>query len=329
MGYSLPETALGDGVNHNPFNSEASLAGWDIPPIGLGTAAWGSPYPQVPRSQAIELCQFALEQDLAFFDTAPKYNSEKSETWLGMALKGVPRSRFIISTKVAYPKTPTGAMARPAWTREGVLRSVETSLKRLGLSTIDILHLHDPDWNSENVIEVAYPTLIELRDQGVVRAIGVGVNYWEILEQFLGRADFDCFLLAGRYTLLEHKSLDFLNRCQARRIPAFLGGVYNSGILATGAVPRARYNYREATPEIMEQVRRIEVVCTRYQVPLHAAALQFPLAHPTVKSLVIGASSRPEFAAALQAQCLPIPPQLWQDLRHEGLLPDSVPIPGA
>jgi D-threo-aldose 1-dehydrogenase len=323
-------------VNHNPIYREAPLAGWDIPPIGLGTAAWGPPYPPVPRSQAIEVCQFALDQGLAFFDTAPKYSSGKSEAWLGMVLKGVPRSQFIISTKVAYPN-PQGVLrnkqegnsARPAWTREGVLRSVETSLKRLGLSTIDILHLHDPDWTTENDIEVAYPTMVELRDQGLVRAIGVGVNHWEILEKFMGQTDFNCFLLAGRYTLLEHKSLDFLNRCQAHRIPNFLGGVYNSGILATGAIPGARYNYREATPEIIEQVRRIETICTRHRVPLHAAALQFPLAHPAVKSLVIGASSRAEFAAALSGQSLPIPPQLWEDLRQEGLLPDSVPVPGA
>lgn len=306
---------------HNPFF-------WDIPPVGLGTAAWGAPYPPVPQTQAIDVCLFALEQERTFFDTAPTYSGGQSESWLGIALKGVPRDHYILSTKVAHPQKKPGD-PKATWTRDGVLRSVETSLKRLGIDVIDILHLHDPDWYTENALEEAYPTMVELRDQGLVRAIGVGVNHWEILEKFMAeQVDFNCFLLAGRYTLLEQNSYDFLNKCQSRNIPNILGGVYNSGILATGAVPGARYNYRPAPPEVLERVGRIEAVCARYQVPLQAAALQFPLAHPAIKSLVIGASGREEFRLALAAQCMQIPHQLWGDLRAEGLLSEVVPVPG-
>ena len=308
-------------VEHGP-------AAWEIPPIGVGTASWGSPYPSVPQEQAIELVHYALSAEKAFFDTAPAYAHGLSEQWLGQGLRGVDRQRFIVSSKAGHGYGDDGKFFWD-WSREGILRSVETSRSRLGIEQIDILHLHDLDSHYKEALSGAYPTLLELRQQGVIRAIGAGVTRWQTLLKLVRDADFDCFLLAGRYTLLEQGALELLDGCQQKGIAIFLGGVYNSGILATGAVPGARYEYRPASPEILERVRSIEKVCARYAVPLQAAALQFPLAHPAVKTLVIGSSSAEEHRSTLSFQCLPIPPEMWLELRSEGLLNPRVPAPGS
>ena len=163
--------------------------------------------------------------------------------------------------------------------------------------------------------------------QGILKAIGAGLNQWELLEEFADEADFDCFLLAGRYTLLEQAAIRLLNKCQAKGIGVILGGIYNSGILATGAIPGAKYDYQDASPEIMERVRQIQTVCARYQVPINMAAIQFPLAHPAVTSLIVGAESVAQVKANQAALTGYIPPELWSDLKKEGLIEDLAATP--
>ena len=307
-----------------------SPVSWQLPPIGVGTGAWGSPFPPLAQEKAVELVEFTLSQGLAFFDTAPAYAHGLSEPWLGLGLRGVARDRFLVSTKVGRYWGEDG-LSHTDWSRDGILRSVETSRKRLRLEQIDIVHLHDLGWPPESYQQAmagADPTLVELRAQGVIRAIGAGVNRPNVLLDLTRQAPFDCFLLANRYTLLEQGALELLDVCQAQGIAIFLGGVYNTGILATGAIPEAHYDYRPAPPQIVERVQQIEAVCTRYAVPLRAAALQFPLAHPAVKSLVIGTRSPEEFADTLALQCHPIPAEFWNDLLAGGLLLPESPLPG-
>lgn len=198
----------------------------------------------------------------------------------------------------------------------------------MGVDRIDILLIHDPDDHYREALDVVFPILADLRSQGVIQAVGAGMNQWQMELQFAREADFDCFLLAGRYTLLEQSSLDeFLPYCVAHRISLLLGGVLNSGILATGAVPGATYNYEQAPAEVADRVRRIEAVCVRYNIPLRIAALQFPLAHPAVASLVVGARSPAEVQANIDALNVQIPTDLWDELRAEGLLHPAAPVP--
>lgn len=241
----------------------------------------------------------------------------------------------MLATKVGHLVTPTGAVTLD-YTRAGVLRSIEASLARLQLERLDIVHIHEPITITAKTrqafrraaLEEVFPVLAELRDAGVIGAVGAGLNEWELLADFARQADFDCFLLAGRYTLLEQGALDqFLPLCQAKNISVLLGGVYNSGILATGARPGAQYNYADAPPEIMARVKRIEAICRSHGVPLNVAALQFPAAHPAVTSLIIGAVSAAEVAANLQSLAWPVPAALWRDLQAAGLLHQAAPTP--
>ena len=293
--------------------------------LGLGCAPLADYFTRIPDQQAIDLICYALEKGTNFFDTAPRYGHGLSEQRLGMALYNVPRERYVLATKVGW--LISGERMRADFSRDGILRSLESSLKRLGLERVDIVHLHDPDNHYRQALDEAFPILAELRAQGVIGAIGAGMNQWQMLADFAREADFDCFMMAGRYTLLEQQSLDFLDLCQARGISVFLGGVYNTGILATGANPNARYNYRQAPSDVMDRVQQIETVCQAYGVPLRSAALQFPLAHPAVASIVIGAESADEFAQAFEGLCWHIPPGLWHDLQELDLIDKTVPIP--
>jgi len=299
------------------------------PRLALGTGPLGNLYQVIPEKQAVETIQAAFNSGVHFFDTAPLYGAGLSERYLGTALRGIPRDQYVLSTKVGRLEQPDGSIRfdKLDFTRDGVRRSFEVSLERLKIERIDILHMHDPDDHYRDVLDFAFPALAELRSQGVIRAIGAGMNQWQMLAEFARHADFDCFLLAGRYTLLEQGGLELFSLCQAKKISIFLGGVYNSGILATGARPGAKYNYVDAPPEILERVRRIEAVCARHGVSLRSAALQFPRAHPAVHALLVGAQSATEFNETLQALRAPIPPKLWTELRAEGLLAESVPVP--
>lgn len=295
--------------------------------MGLGTGPLSGLYRSISQEQASEIVHYALDNGIRFIDTAPYYGSGLSEHYLGVALAHVPRSSYVLATKVGRLITPEGK-ATFDFTRDGILRSIEASLKRLHLDYIDILHIHDPDQYYREALDTAFPALAELRSQGMVKAIGAGMNQWQMLTDFARHADFNCFLLAGRYTLLEQGALDeFLPLCQTKGISVFLGGIYNSGILATGAKPGARYNYQDASPEILERVQRFEAVCIRYGVPLYVAALQFPLAHPAVTALIVGTEYENKIAMNLQALHTPIPAELWTALQEEGLLRKDAPIP--
>ncbi len=303
----------------------SKLAAWPMPRIGLGTG-WWTARNAIPQEQVIELTRFVLSRPSPFFDTAPLYGSGVSETWLGAPLQEIARASYLLASKAGYA-IDSGSQARTDLSRDGILRSVENSLKRLGVGYLDIAHVHDPDGFLKEALDIALPTLCELRDQGVIRAVGAGMNQWPMLAEFARHADVDCFLLAGRYTLLEQKSLPLLDLCLEKGIALFLGGVYNTGILATGAVPEAKYNYVPAPPPIMERVKRLEAICARHDVSLQAAALQFPLAHPAVCTLIIGANSVSEFTSALTAVEAPIAPGFWDELRGEGLIEAEALVP--
>jgi D-threo-aldose 1-dehydrogenase len=216
------------------------------------------------------------------------------------------------------------------YSRDGVLRSLEESRKRLGIDKIDIVYIHDPDVNDsfKQALEEAFPTLAELKSQGVIGAIGAGMNQAEMLCDFAKNADFDCFLLAGRYTLLDQIALkELLPLCQQKNISIIIGGAYNSGILATGAVEGAHYNYAPAPPEIMEKTRKIETVCARFNIPMKAAALQFPFGHPTVVSNIPGVKTKDRFEENLSLFTHPVPAEFWAALKAENLIVAEAPVP--
>lgn len=308
-----------------PDTRPVGRTGLTVSRIGFGTAPIGRA--TVPEADAIAAAESALAAGVTLFDTAPLYGAGRAERLLGAALRGVPRDSYVLSTKVGRIVTPDGRIVR-ADTRDGVLRSIEASLARLGVGRLDIVLLHDPDDHEREALDAVFPALAELRSQGVIRAIGAGMNQWEMPARFARAADFDCFLLAGRYTLLEQTAAaTFLPLCRERGIGVFLGGVYNSGVLATGPTERATYNYKPLPPGVRERVGRIAATCERFGVPLHTAATQFPLAHPAVTSAVLGAVSPAEVAANLAALTDPVPQALWDALREDGLLDPAAPTP--
>ncbi len=312
---------LGESFPQRPVGRTALT----VPTLGLGTAPFSR---DVTEAVAVETVGAALAAGARFIDTAPLYGAGRAERFVGVALRGVPRDSYILATKVGRRFDQEGGAVRFDYSRDGVLRSIEGSLNRLGIDRIDILHIHDPDNHYREALENAYPTLAELRDQGVIGAVGAGMNQWQMEADFARDAAFDCFLLAGRYTLLEQTALDtFLPLCQGKPIGIFGGGVYNSGILATGVQPGATYNYAPAPPAIAERVARLAASCDRHGVALQTAAARFPLAHPAITALLIGARSPAEYADTIAALRTPIPPALWADLKAEGLLHPDAPVP--
>jgi D-threo-aldose 1-dehydrogenase len=295
--------------------------------FGLGTAPLANLYNPVSEADAIATVQAAYNSGVRLFDTAPLYGRGLSEARVGRALAGYPRESYVISTKVGRVLSDDQSSLHFDYTRDGVLRSLEGSLKRLGMDYVDILHIHDPDNHQHEALETAFPTLAELRSQGVIKAIGAGMNQWQALEHFARHADFDLFLLAGRYTLLEQTSLDFLQLCHQKGIGIFLGGVYNSGILATGPQPGAKYNYADAPEPILHKAAAIQAVCNRHHTALNVAALQFARAHPAVTALVVGAITPAEVQANLDALSAVIPAALWAQLRAQGLIEADAPYP--
>lgn len=292
--------------------------------LGIGSA----PLSRIAAdADAVATLGRARDEGVRFIDTAPLYGEGRSERLIGMAVRDVPRDSYVLATKVGRLVSPEGEV----WfdfSRDGTRRSIEESLARLGLDRIDILHIHDPDDHPREALDEVFPVLADLRSQGVIGAVGAGMNQWQMLAHFARNADFDCFLLAGRYTLLEQTALDeFLPLCQERQIGVFLGGIYNSGILAKGPEPGATYNYAVAPPAIRERVAQIEAVCTRHGVALQTAAARFPLAHPAVTAVVVGAESPAEFAGTAAALRTPIPPALWDDLKAANLLHPDAPVP--
>jgi D-threo-aldose 1-dehydrogenase len=311
------------------------------PRIGLGTAPIGGLFEAVDDDAALATVERAWEAGIRFFDTAPLYGLGLSERRLGRVLGTRPRDDFVLATKVgrllradapAEPGQPFWKGVPPVnpvfdFSFDGVLRSVDESLERLGLDRIDVLHIHDPDEHYEAALTQAYPALDRLRSDGVIGAIGAGMNQAEMLVRFARDADFDCFLVAGRYTLLDQTALsELLPLCCEREIAVIVGGVYNSGILVDPA-PGATFDYRPAPPSWLERAQRLRAICDRHAVPLMAAAIQFPLAHPAVASLLVGPRSTTELDESLDLLALPIPAELWAELRSDGLLPETAPVP--
>ena len=322
--------------------------------IGFGAAPLGNLYRPMTEKEARATLDVAWEVGCRHYDTAPIYGLGLSETRLNGFLRAKPRDSYLISTKVgrllqlckpaerAFRNSFFEAPSRRDifdYSYDGVMRSLEFSLERLGLDRIDIVYCHDVDVFTHGTREAAnarmrefmaggYKALVKLRDSGAIQAIGAGLNEWEIAETMARAGDFDVFLLAGRYTLLEQGALEsFLPLCVERKIGVVIGGPFNSGVLATGAKPGARYDYRPASPEILERVRRIETVCKRNGVKLAEAALRFPLSHPAVVSVIPGGQKATETrrnATMLEAA---IPATLWRQLKAEGLLRPDAPTP--
>ncbi|MGO9560555.1 MAG: aldo/keto reductase [Acidimicrobiales bacterium] len=303
------------------------LSGPEVTGLGLGCAPIGNLYAPVSEEDAVATVTAAFDAGIRYFDTAPLYGHGLSERRLGAALARYPRDDYVVSTKVGrlvredYAGLGTrgifdGVRGEVEWdfSAAGVQRSLVDSLERLGMDRIDIALVHDPDDHEEEALAVALPALISLREQGVVRAVGCGMNQTAMLERFVERVDLDCVLLAGRYSLLDRSGADrLLPLCEDRGVGVILGGVFNSGVLAD-PVPGASYDYSKAQPEILVRARRMQEMCGKAGLSLQAAALAFASGHSAVTTLVIGARSSAEVNADLTAADSPVPPELWAAL---------------
>jgi D-threo-aldose 1-dehydrogenase len=325
--------------------------GITVSTLGFGGAPLGDLYARLDEAEAIATVEAAIAGGVTLLDTSPLYGHGLSEHRIGAALRRSARSDVRLSTKVGRVAEPFGPRdagsgylgglphaLRFDYSYDGAMRSLEQSALRLGVDHIDIVLIHDVDvWtHGAEAIEArfaqamdgAYRALESLRAAGAVKAIGVGVNEADMCERFARAGDFDTMLLAGRYSLLEQPALaSFMSLALEKRIGLMLGGVFNSGILATGPVAGAKYNYKPAPPEILARVAAIEAVCARHGVPLRRAALHFPLGHPAVASLVMGAVSPAEIADQIAELATPVSPALWSDLKAQGLLGADVPVP--
>lgn len=312
----------------------------EVTRMGLGTAFllsldkvdFSLPYREVVHT--------ALDQGINFVDTAALYGRGNVEKAVGDGLEGISRDRFVIQTKAGRNARDDGSNFYD-YSRDGILRSIDQSLKKLRVDRLDSVLVHDADADKFNsnkgagfdntyyrdALEHAFPTLLDLRKEGVISAIGAGMNQWQMEWEFAKNVDVDCFLLAGRYTLLEQTSLDFLDYCKGKSISVFLGGVFNSGILATGPRSGASYNYGAAPAHIVEKANKIDAVCARHNVELRVAALHFALAHPAVTSVVLGAKTPEEVRSNVTASQTEVPSALWAELKHEGLIEQNAPVP--
>jgi D-threo-aldose 1-dehydrogenase len=321
--------------------------------LGLGGASIGGLYRPVADADAIAVVRHAWELGVRSFDVAPLYGYGAAERRMGAALADRPRDAFVLSTKVGRLVVPTAALIgdedvdRQAvdgredafyagtagrrvvfdYTADGVRRSIEASLERLRLERIDIAYIHDPDDHWQAAIGGAIPALHRLREDGVLGAIGAGMNQSAMLGRFVREADVDAILLAGRYTLLDQDALaDLLPACVEHGVAVMVGGVMNSGILADPR-PGAAFNYETAPPGVVARAQALRDACRRHGVPVKAAAMQFPLAHPAVAGLIAGVRTVPHLDEYADLLRLPIPAALWDDLRASGLLPGDAPVP--
>jgi D-threo-aldose 1-dehydrogenase len=321
--------------------------------LGLGGAPLGNLFAPVSDTEAQALLDATWTSGCRSFDTAPHYGHGLSEQRIGDALRQRPREAFVLSSKVGRLLTPDATVPREQhgyvgglpfrqhwdYSAAGVRRSVEDSLQRLGLDRLDAAFVHDCDAATHGanadavrrqVIDETLPALHALKREGLIRAVGLGVNDVQIVLDVLREAEMDVLLLAGRYSLLDHSALpELLPLCLRRGVRIALGGAFNSGLLATGTRGggTARFNYAPAAREWVEQTARIEAVCDTHGVPLRAAALQFPLAHPAIDIVMVGARSAAEWQDAMAMAQHPIPAAFWRDLRAAGLLPEAAPTP--
>ncbi|MGN9839134.1 aldo/keto reductase [Nonomuraea sp. H19] len=304
----------------------------ELPRYGFGGAPIGNLFQEVPEEQARATIDAAWESGVRLFDTAPHYGLGLSERRLGAALAG--RSGYVLSTKVGRLLVPSSsgggrdgegfdvpAELERAWdfSRDGVRRSLEDSLVRLGLPAVDVALIHDPDEHVEQALAAAYPALAELRAQGVVQAIGLGMNQWQVPLRFVQETDIDVVMLAGRYTLLDQSGSPLLDACAERGVKVLAAGVFNSGILATPK-PAGTYDYQPAPAPLVDRATKIAGICERHGVSLPQAAMAFPLRHPAVASIVLGARAPEEVTANAALWSRPVPENLWEELESEGLL---------
>jgi D-threo-aldose 1-dehydrogenase len=320
--------------------------------LGLGGAALGNLFKPVSDADAQDLLAAALADGCRTFDTAPHYGQGRSEHRFGRALSALPRGSFVLSTKVGRILVPDASAPKEQhgyvdvlpfsqhwdYSAAGVRRSVEDSLQRLGLARLDVVYVHDCDVACHGerypevlaqVVREALPELQRMKAEGLLRHVGLGVNDVQVCLDVLAQADLDVLMLAGRYSLLDHSGLAaLLPLCTQRGVGVALGGVFNSGILATGTRSgQALFNYAAAPADWLARAARIEAVCEAHAVPLRAAALQFPLAHPAVEIVMVGARHAGEWQDAVAMMQQPVKPAFWQALREAGLLPDNAPLP--
>ena len=322
-------------------------------PLALGGAPLGNLYRAVPEQQALATIQHALSAGITYFDTAPHYGNGLSEHRFGSVLRNVPRERFVLSTKVGRileadanaPREQNGYVdvmpfvQRFDYSYDGTLRSIDESLQRLGAARVDIAYIHDIDTATHGgaqperfraAMQGAIPALARLKSEGAIGGYGIGVNDVQVSIDTLAVADIDVILLAGRYTLADQSALaTLLPECVRRDVAVVAAAPFNSGILATGAHPRdgstPYFNYASAPAEMIARVAAIEAVCAEFHVPLQAAALQFPSAHPAVVSVLVGARTAQEIDANLAFARYPIPPQFWAALRERQLIDSATP----
>ena len=339
-----------------PF-SVRPLGNTSITKLGFGGASMGNLYRPVSDACAAETLDAALHAGINLFDTSPYYGFGLSERRLGNALRGIEKGDYVLSTKVGRllkpaPNSDTGQLRHGFqspmpfepeydYSYDGIMRSYEASLQRLGLAKIDILLVHDigalthgdqDTYHFDQLATSGYEALNELRRSGDIAAVGLGVNECEVCERAMQVGQFDCFLLAGRYSLLEQQPLhSFLPKCQSHGASVILGGPYNSGILATGVHSGITpyFNYEPATQIVIERVAKIESICADYGVTLAAAALQFPLAHPAVASVIPGLGSKKRVQKTLALLREMIPTDFWRALKNANLLDQEAPIPAA
>lgn len=326
--------------------------GLEVTVLGFGSAPLGDIYEILDDNVAIETVETAAQSGVNLFDTAPLYGQGSAEHRVGTALRRRPKGSFFVSTKVGrlLSPAPKGRVKTSRYvgglefnvtndySYDAAMRSHEHSLHRLGLPAVDVVLIHDADaWTHgpeagpkrfREAMDGAYRALEKLRGEGVIKGIGLGLNDPGYMARYLREGDFDCILMAGRYSLLEQPALaEVLPIAQEKNIGVMLGGVFNSGILATGPIAGARYNYTPAPPEIITKVQKIERVCQAHGVPLATAAMHFPLGHPAVSSLALGAVAPDEVRRNVAAMTTRVPAALWSDLKAERLLEAAAPVP--
>lgn len=331
------------------------LNGLSLTELGMGGAPLGNLYEPIAEADAKAVARVSYEAGFRYFDTAPFYGFGLSERRIGDVLREYPKDSFVLSSKVGRILKPVpghcGTEVRHGYASpmpfeplydysyDGIMRSHETSLQRLGLPRIDILYVHDigtvthgaeNDRHFRDLADGGYKALDELRSCGDVSAIGLGVNEWQVCEDAMGIGQWDCFLLAGRYSLLEQSALNsFFPKCEGHGARLILGGIYNSGILATGTKRDGvvHYDYGPAPVDIIAKVRKIEAICAEYDVSLPAAALQFALAHPLVVSVIPGLGQPKRVQQTIGLYGERIPAAFWQQLVAEGLIDERAPLP--
>jgi D-threo-aldose 1-dehydrogenase len=302
-----------------------------LPRLGFGAAAIAQP--AVSDAQAMDCLEAAWDSGIRYFDTAPMYGAGRSEILVGRALGGRPRGGYLLSTKVGRLVRPghadteqTGADWIYDFSRDGVLTSFEESLRRLGIDSVDMVFIHDPDDHWQQALDAAWPTLTQLRDEGVIGAVGVGMTQAPMLARFIRETDVDVVLEAGVYTLLDTQArLELLPEAERRGVTVIAAQAMHGGLI--DGVTNSLFHYRPVDEEVRAKVARIARVCHAHGVPTAAAAIQLPLGHPAVTCVLTGPASREQLSENMAWAALEVPPAIWTQLRSEGLLPPDVPVP--